>query len=138
MEAPIWFNSAIGSIVSGLCLMLIGGFSGWVFKTFNELKTERDEMNQLKDAMLEYQQTYKNMTLTFKNINRASIITICNQALLDEYISDISFKCLCELEESYHGWHGNSYTDELIEKVKTMYQHQSTFPSELRADKYND
>ena len=138
METPIWFDSAISSIVSGLFLMLVGGFSGWLFKTFNELKTERNELNKLKDTMLEYEETYKNMALTFKNINRASIITICNEALLKSYISDISFKCLCELEESYHGWHGNSYTDELIEKVKIMYQHQSTYPSVLRADKQSN
>lgn len=132
-------QSAAPSLIAGLLLMVIGSLSGWLVKAISDVKSERKELQELKENMKKYAETYDKITTTFKNINRANIITICNQALLDNYISDVSFRCLCELQESYHGWYGNSYTDELIEKVKHLYQTQNTFPKALKlADVYVD
>ena len=132
-------ESAVPALISGVLLMIIGAIGGWLVKAIKDVKSEREELQKLKGSMKKYVGTYDKITATFKNINRATIITICNQALLDNYISDVSFRCLCELQESYHGWYGNSYTDELIEKVKHLYQTQNMFPKTLEVqDTYVD
>lgn len=128
---PDYISPAIPSIISGVALLVIGGLCHWIFSTYNQLKSEHQSMNDMKNSFDSFCVDHKTMVMAMKNMNRAIIIDICNRALRDGYISDTSYRCLCELEETYHTMHGNSYTDELIEKVKELYKNQMHFPSVL-------
>lgn len=121
------------SIVSGIALMVVGAVAGWALKAIRGIKEERESISSMRDAFDSFIEEHKINMLATKNITRALIIDICNTALQQGYISDASFKCLCELSESYHMMHGNSYTDELVEKVKTLYQHQASYPPVLNS-----
>ena len=122
---------AMTSIISGVALLIIGAFSSWVYGTYKQIKSERAAISDMRDSFDTFIGEHKTMMMAMKNINRASIIDICNRSLRDGYISDTSYRCLCELEETYHMMHGNSYTDELIEKVKDLYKNQTHFPTVL-------
>lgn len=131
VEMSDYISSAIPSIISGVALFVIGGLCSWILSTYNQLKSEHQSVNDMKKSFDSFCVEHKTMVLAMKNINRSVIVDICNRALRDGYISDVSYRCLCELEETYHMMHGNSYTDELIEKVKDLYKNQMHFPSVL-------
>lgn len=130
-----WIDPAMTSIISGVFLMAAGAIAGWAIDRIRGIKEERKAIASIKCSFDELINEHKTMALAMKNVNRANIIDICNRALIDGFISDTSFKCLCELEESYHMQHGNSYTDELIEKVKALYHNQISFPDVLSTKK---
>lgn len=133
MDVPIWMQPAMPSIISGIALMVIGAIGGWALKAIRGIKEERKNMAEMREAFELFTHEHKVSMMATKNIIRALIIDMCNTALQQGYISDTSFKCLCELAESYHLMHGNSYADEIIEKVKTLYRHQGSYPSVLDA-----
>lgn len=122
---------AMSSIISGLVLMAVGAAAGWLVNEIKQVTKERAQNADMAQNFQSFMQDSKTQTMAIKNMNRAFIIDICNRALKEGFISETSFKCLCELEETYHLMHGNSYTDELIEKVKQLYQHQTSYPLEL-------
>ena len=86
---------------------------------------DHEAMMEMRESFTEFMQEHKTLMLAVKNINRATILDMCERATRRGFISDNNFKCLCELEESYHRLHGNSYTDEIIEKTKLMYKNQT-------------
>ena len=122
---------AMSSIISGLILMAVGAAAGWLVNGIKQVREERAQNTEIAQNFQSFMQEHKAQTMAIKNMNRAFIIDICNRSLKEGFISETSFKCLCELEETYHLMHGNSYTDELIEKVKQLYKHQTSYPSEL-------
>lgn len=126
---PGYLESALPSIVSGIVLMVIGGVVGWVCNKYKGYKQDHETIQKLEEDISTFMEEHRVVMLAVKNINRATIIDMCDRAIRRGYISDNHFKCLCELEESYHMLHGNSYTDEIIEKTKALYQRQSIIPT---------
>lgn len=122
---PAYLEPAMPSILSGIVLMIVGGVGGWLVSRLKNYKKDHEAMMEMRDSFTEFMQEHKTLMLAVKNINRATILDMCERATRRRFISDNNFKCLCELEESYHRLHGNSYTDEIIEKTKLMYKNQT-------------
>ena len=122
---PAYLEPAMPSILSGIVLMIVGGVGGWLVSRLKNYKKDHEAMMEMHESFTEFMQEHKTLMLAVKNINRATILDMCERATRRGFISDNNFKCLCELEESYHRLHGNSYTDEIIEKTKLMYKNQT-------------
>lgn len=122
---PAYLEPAMPSILSGIVLMIVGGVGGWLVSRLKNYKKDHEAMMEMRESFTEFMQEHKTLMLAVKNINRATILDMCERATRRGFISDNNFKCLCELEESYHRLHGNSYTDEIIEKTKLMYKNQT-------------
>lgn len=126
---PGSLEAALPSILSGIVLMMVGGIGGWLATKYKSYKNDLQSLRDLNQSFSQFRIEHENVMFAVKNINRATIIDMCDRAMRRGYISDNHFKCLCELEESYHRLHGNSYTDEIIEKTKSLYQRQSITPN---------
>lgn len=118
------FEAATPSIISGLFLLVIGYVVGYVINRYKQYKEDRTSLDDMMDSIDKMIKEHSIVMYAIKNMNRATIIDMCDRAIKSSYISDVQFKALCELEDSYHQLHGNSYTDEMIEKAKTIYQQQ--------------
>lgn len=121
---PGYLEPAMPSIISGIALMLVGALVGWFSKKYKDYKKNQETIEEMRESFTIFIQEHKTNVLAIKNITRATILDMCDRAMRRGYMSDNHFKCLCELEESYHLLHGNSYVDEVIQKTKEMYRNQ--------------
>lgn len=119
-----YIQTAAPQIISGVAMMIIGAAIGWAANKYRNFKQEHEDFSDMKHSFDDMIEEHKIVMSAIRNINRSTIIDICSKAMEQNYISETQFKCLCDLEESYHDLHGNSYADEVIEKTKTIYHTQ--------------